>query len=173
MKSPTRDPAVIRRQVTRARRDGVMVTLHPDTVTWLALLAAARKNCVLEPEEAKTAIRLLGVLQDHLEGEIDTDRKHAKGRVRDAKRKWKAAEDLIKTLTGVREGVPLVAAAQTPALRDGREWKICRSDLHNIEAPPDSLRANRAKGAIAASDPKSRASRATKRPMARKAAGAS
>jgi excisionase family DNA binding protein len=29
----------------------------------------------------------------------------------------------------------LIQAGKLPALRDGREWKICRSDLHNIEAP--------------------------------------
>ena len=28
-----------------------------------------------------------------------------------------------------------IRAGTLPALRDGREWKICRSDLHNIEAP--------------------------------------
>jgi hypothetical protein len=117
MKSPTRSIAVIRRQIARARRDACMVPLHPDTAEWMALLAGARNNCVLEPKEAKAVIRLLGILQDHLEAEIDSDIYHkttcksrcncwkeATGvRVRDAQRKWKAAEDLIKTLTGAKK----------------------------------------------------------------------
>ena len=66
----------------------------------------------------------------------------------------------------------LIKGGKLPALRDGHKWKICRSDLHNIEPPADSLHANLAKGAIAPPDPKSRATHATKRPMARRAAGA-
>lgn len=104
MKSPTRSIAAIRRQLTRARRDGVMVVLHPDTVEWLALVAAARENCVLETKEARGAVRLLGVLQNELEITIDSNwipgQDSQPKEIRDAQRNWKAAEELVATLTG-------------------------------------------------------------------------
>jgi hypothetical protein len=119
MKSPTTSVAVVFRQLTRARRERVMVTLHPDTVQWMLLLAAARKNCVLEPREGKTAIRLLGILQGHLESEIDSNVYHkktcGKGQnckcwkaargpgVRQAQIDWQAAEKLVKILSGAKQ----------------------------------------------------------------------
>ena len=114
MKKPTRSIALIRREIERSRREDSMVVLHPDTVEWMALLAAARTNCVLEPKEAKTAVRLLGLLQTELEAEIDSSIyhkescgakcdcwKHAQGPlVQRARRDWNDAENLIKRLTG-------------------------------------------------------------------------
>jgi hypothetical protein len=109
MKSPTTSVAVVFRQLTRARRERVMVTLHPDAVQWMLLLAAARKNCVLEPREAKTLVRLLGELQNDLESSIDScllpgqtkprNRSLAASVARD-RRMWKEAEELIAKLTG-------------------------------------------------------------------------
>jgi hypothetical protein len=111
MKEPTRSIALIRRQIERARRERCMVVLHPDTVEWLALLAAARKNCVLEPHEAKTAVRLLGKFQDHLESAIDCCLAKGESQPREEylrpsvamdRRDWASAEALIKLLTGAK-----------------------------------------------------------------------
>jgi hypothetical protein len=111
MRKPTRSIALIRRTIERARRERCMVALHPDTVEWLALLAAARKNCVLEPHEAKTVVRLLGVLQDHLEsaiegtlaeGELQPRESWLRPHVARDRRDWKAAEALVKQLTGAK-----------------------------------------------------------------------
>ncbi len=55
MKSPTRSVAVIRRQLTRARRDRVMVTLHPDTVEWLVSYVPR----ALTARETKEVVRAL------------------------------------------------------------------------------------------------------------------
>jgi hypothetical protein len=117
MRKPTRSIKLIRRMIERARRERVMVVLHPDTAEWMALLAAARTNCVLEPKEAKNVVRLLGMLQNELEAEIDSNIYHKKScagkdckcwktaqgpEVQKARHDWKAAEDLIKTLTGAK-----------------------------------------------------------------------
>lgn len=105
-RKPTRSIARIRRQIDRARRERVMVVLHPDTVEWLALLAAARTNCVLEPKEAKTLLRLLKVLQEELDVVIRSNfipkQKQQPKEVVRAQRDFEAAWDLIKTLTGAK-----------------------------------------------------------------------
>jgi hypothetical protein len=116
MRKPTRSIALIRRMIERARRERCMVVLHPDTVEWMAMLAGARNNCVLEPREAKTAVKLLGILQDEMECEIESNIYHTKGclgiecrcwkaaqgpLVQEARVRWGLAEGLIKTLTGV------------------------------------------------------------------------
>jgi excisionase family DNA binding protein len=48
--------------------------------------------------------------------------------------------DTASALTGLSARLlrRLIRVGQLPALRDGREWKICRSDLHNIEAPVEA-----------------------------------
>lgn len=55
MKSPTRSVAVVRRQITRARRDRCMVVLHPDTVEWLVSYVPR----ALTAREIKEAVRAI------------------------------------------------------------------------------------------------------------------
>lgn len=69
-----------------------MVVLHPDTVEWLTLLAAARDHRVLEDREAKTIVRLMGILQGELEAEIDSNIYHKKSCAGTDCECWKTAQ---------------------------------------------------------------------------------